>query len=85
MLLFGLLPRQTALAWAALVAFALLGQLGELLQLDEWVRDLSPFVHVPPSLGRPVDVSPLLWLGAVTAALSLAGIAAFQRRDLRGD
>ncbi|MFI7699972.1 ABC transporter permease [Nonomuraea sp. NPDC049480] len=85
MLLFGLLPRLTALAWAALVAFALLGQLGELLQLDEWVRGLSPFVHVPPSLGQPVDVSPLLWLGVVTAALSLAGIAAFQRRDLRGD
>ncbi|WP_206060743.1 ABC transporter permease [Nonomuraea basaltis] len=85
MLLFGLLPRLTALAWAALVTFALLGQLGELLQLDDWIIGLSPFAHTPQSLGQPVDVSPLLWLGAVTAALSLAGIAAFQRRDLRGD
>lgn len=84
MLLFGLLPRLTALAWAALLAFALLAQLGELLQLDEWVRNLSPFAHVPQTLGRPMDIGPLLWLGAVTAALLLAGIATFQRRDVQG-
>jgi ABC-2 type transport system permease protein len=84
MLLFGLLPRLTVLAWAALLAFALLGQLGELLQLDDWVRDLSPFAHVPRALGQPVDVGPLLWLGFVTAVLLLAGMAAFQRRDVQG-
>jgi ABC-2 type transport system permease protein len=84
MLLFGLLPRLTALAWAAPVAFVLLGQLGELLQLDDWVRDLPPFAHVPRTLGGPMDLGPLLWLGIVTAALLLAGIATFQRRDVRG-
>ncbi|NJP93146.1 hypothetical protein HCN51_27495 [Nonomuraea sp. FMUSA5-5] len=84
MLLFGLLPRLTALAWAALLAFALLGQLGELLQLADWVRDLSPFAHVPRALGQPLDLGPLLWLGAVTAALLLAGMTAFQRRDVQG-
>ncbi|TDD05392.1 ABC transporter permease [Nonomuraea deserti] len=83
MLLFGLLPRLTALAWAALVAFALLGQLGELLQLDDRVRNLSPFAHVPQALSQPSDVGPLLWLGALTAALLSAGTVAFQRRDLR--
>ncbi|MEU0566848.1 ABC transporter permease [Nonomuraea sp. NPDC005983] len=84
MLLFGLVPRLTALAWAALAAFALLSQLGELLQLDDWIRGLSPFSHVPQALSGPVRATPLLWLDAITAALSLAGIIAFQRRDLRG-
>ncbi|AQZ63288.1 possible ABC antibiotics transporter [[Actinomadura] parvosata subsp. kistnae] len=84
MLLFGLLPRLTVLAWVALLAFALLGQLGELLQLADWVRDLSPFAHVPRALGQPLDLGPLLWLGAVTAALLLAGMTAFQRRDVQG-
>ncbi|UBU18425.1 ABC transporter permease [Nonomuraea gerenzanensis] len=85
MLLFGLLPRLTALAWAALLAFALLAQLGELLQLDERIRSLSPFTHVPQALRGPVDLSPLLGLCAVTVLLVLSGVAAFQRRDLRGE
>lgn len=83
MLLFGLLPRLTTLAWAALLTFALLAQLGELLQLDDWVRNLSPFAHVPQTLNQPVDAGPLLGLVLVTTALLLAGIAAFQRRDLQ--
>lgn len=85
MLLFGLLPRLTALAWAALMAFALLAQLGELLQLDDAVMNLSPFSHVPQTLGTPVDAGPLLGLLLVTAALLTAGIVAFQRRDLQGE
>ncbi|GAA2859655.1 ABC transporter permease [Nonomuraea rubra] len=85
MLLFGLLPRLTALAWAALIAFALLAQLGELLQLDDRIRSLSPFAHVPRALPGPVDPGPLLGLCLVTMVLVLAGVLAFQRRDLRGD
>ncbi|PZG56986.1 ABC transporter permease [Spongiactinospora gelatinilytica] len=85
MLLFGLLPRLTGLAWAALITFALLGQLGELLRLEDWIQGLSPFAHVPPALTGPVDPAPLLGLGAVTTALALAGLLAFQRRDLRGN
>ncbi|WP_084962873.1 ABC transporter permease [Thermoactinospora rubra] len=85
MLLFGLLPRYTALAWAALAAFALLGQLGELLQLDDWIRSLSPFAHLPQVPAQDVSAAPLLWLTAVTVALALVGIAAFQRRDLAGN
>ncbi|MFI7642483.1 ABC transporter permease [Nonomuraea sp. NPDC049400] len=85
MLLFGLAPRLTALAWAALLAFALLAQLGELLQLDDRIRSLSPFAHVPQALPGPVDLKPLLGLCAVTMLLVLAGVLAFQRRDLRGD
>ncbi|NRQ38920.1 ABC transporter permease [Nonomuraea sp. NN258] len=83
MLLFGALPRLTGLAWAALVAFALLGQFGELLQLDAWLRNLSPFAHLPQAPGGSVNVVPLTWLAAITLALALAGMAAFQRRDLK--
>ncbi|WP_433370192.1 ABC transporter permease [Streptosporangium sp. CA-115845] len=84
-LLFGLLPRMTAAAWAFLVAFALLGQLGELLQIDERIRRLSPFAHVPHLPGGAASATPLVWLCLVTGVLIAAGLAGFGRRDLKTD
>ena len=57
--LFGWLPRFTSLAWAALVVALLLGQLGQLLQLPQWLMDVSPYTHMPlvPIAGRPVDAA----------------------------
>ncbi|SEG96836.1 ABC-2 type transport system permease protein [Nonomuraea solani] len=85
MLLFGALPRLVALAWAALVAFALIAQLGELLRLDDRVMSLSPFTHLPQLPGGTVTAGPLLWLTGVAAALAVAGVLAFGARDVSGD
>lgn len=85
MLLYGMLPRLTALAWAALVAFALLGQLGEVLQLPEWMQSLSPYAHLPQAPREELEATPLLWLGALAAALATAGMTTFRRRDLIGN
>jgi ABC-2 type transport system permease protein len=82
MALFGLLPRLTAVSWAALGLFAFLILLGPLLRLSQWVMDVSPFSHVPKVPGADVTVAPLAWLLAVTAALAAAGLAGFRRRDL---
>ncbi|MFI7433346.1 ABC transporter permease [Micromonospora haikouensis] len=82
-LLFGLLPRvSVGVAWAALAACLLLGQLGAVLELSQWLLDLSPFTHTPQVLGGPVPRTPLLALTATAAALSTAGLLAFRRRDL---
>lgn len=80
--LFGLLPRLTSLAWAALVVFLLLGQLGSLFQLSQWALDISPFTHLPKLPGGEFTVLPLIWLLVVTAALTVAGLAGFRRRDV---
>ncbi|MBW4717658.1 ABC transporter permease [Saccharothrix obliqua] len=80
--LFGLLPRLTAVSWAFLVVFLVLGQLGPLLRLDRWVVDLSPFTHVPKAPGAEVTATPLVWLTVVAAALVAVGIAGFRRRDV---
>ena len=80
--LFGLLPRLAAGAWAALAVCLLLGQFGRLLQLDQWVLDLSPFTHLPRTLGTAVDAAPLLWLTAVAAGLVALGLVGLRRRDV---
>ncbi|MFI9387527.1 ABC transporter permease [Kutzneria sp. NPDC052558] len=80
--LFGLLPRLTSLAWAALVVFLLLGQLGSLFQLSQWALDLSPFTHLPKLPGGAFTATPLVWLVVITVALTAAGLAGFRRRDV---
>ena len=81
--LFGLAPRAAAAgAWGFLGACVLASMLGPVLGLPDWALDLSPFQHVP---GLPADdfsVAPLLWLCLVAGALTVAGLAAFRRRDL---
>ncbi len=60
--LFGWLPRLTSVAWAALVVALLLGQLGALLQLPQWVMDISPFTHIPTVPTQDVRWMPLIVL-----------------------
>lgn len=81
--LFGLLPRLSGpLAWASLALALVVGQLGSLLDLPQWVLDVSPFTHVPLVPADPFEATPVLWLTAVALALGAVGFAAFRRRDL---
>ncbi|MCW2503704.1 MAG: hypothetical protein JWO79_1988 [Actinomycetia bacterium] len=79
--LFGLLPRFTALAWAALGACALVLEVGALLGVSSWIQDLSPFGYVPKLPGSPLSTAPILWLVVVAAVLTAAGLTGFRRRD----
>ncbi len=80
--LFGLLLRFTSLSWATLGAFVLLGLFGELLQLDQWMLDLSPFTHMPKLPGGEISAETLVWLVSLAAVLTMAGLVGFRRRDL---
>jgi ABC-2 type transport system permease protein len=80
--LFGLAPRFAALTWAGLIACVLLLELGELLGLSHWFVDASPFGHVPKLPSTTFTATPLIWLTAIAAALTAAGLAGFRRRDL---
>jgi ABC-2 type transport system permease protein len=82
MALYGLSRRAAPIAWALLVATFLASEIGPLLDLPRWVRDLSPFTHVPHLPSGEVTAGPLLALLAVAAALIAAGLWALRRRDL---
>ena len=82
MVLFGTMPRLAALSWAVLAAFMLLGDLGPLLGLDQWLLDISPFAHVPHMPGGAISATPLLWLIFATAILTATGLTTLRRRDI---
>jgi ABC-2 type transport system permease protein len=80
--LFGLLPRAVVGAWAVLVVFLLFGQFGQLLSLPQWLLDVSPFTHLPRTLGAAIDATPLVWMIVITAGLVAVGFTGFRRRDM---
>ena len=81
-LLFGLLPRFAAVAWMALTVCLLVGLVGQTLQLDQWVLDISPFTHLPRLPGAEVAATPLVWLVAIAVVAGVVGLAGFRRRDI---
>ncbi|WP_261717702.1 ABC transporter permease [Streptomyces sp. FZ201] len=81
-LLFGLLPRYTAVAWVALALALVVGQFGEVLKLDQAIINLSPFTHVPDLPSADFRATPLLLLVLLAAALAAAGLSGFRRRDI---
>lgn len=80
--IFGVAPRFTPVAWGVLIAFIALYLIGSLAGFPQWVLDLEPFAHVP-RVGGDFTAVPLMWLLVIDAALITLGITAFRRRDLR--
>jgi putative exporter of polyketide antibiotics len=80
--LFGLAPRFTGGAWAAVAVFAVITLFGAGLNMNQWALDVSPFTHIPKLPGRSFTATPMIWLVALTAVLSALGLAGFRRRDI---
>jgi ABC-2 type transport system permease protein len=79
----GVLPRWSMGAgWAAVGICGIVGVLGPAFNLPQGVLDISPFTHAPKLPGGVVGAAPLLWLSAITVALTVAGLAGLRRRDI---
>ncbi|HET9872787.1 MAG TPA: ABC transporter permease [Propionibacteriaceae bacterium] len=80
--LYGLSRRVAPVAWGVLVATFLVSEIGPLLDLPKWVRQMSPFSHLPALPGGELAFSPLLVLLAIAAVLVMVGLAGVRRRDI---
>lgn len=81
-LVFGLLPRITALAWAALALCVLVSLVGQAAGLSQWALDISPYTHLPKLPGGHVTALPLVVLLVVAVVGTVVGLTGFRRRDL---
>jgi ABC-2 type transport system permease protein len=80
--LFGLRSRLASLAWAGLLFAVVVMLFGRVLQMPEWLQDLSPFHHLALVPAEDFRWAPLLGLLAVAALLSGTGQLLFRRRDV---
>jgi ABC-2 type transport system permease protein len=81
-LLVGISPRLAVLAWLPLGLAVVVMFFGDLLQLPQWVQDLSPFEHLALVPAEDFAWGPFVAVGLVAVALSAAGQLAFARRDI---
>lgn len=81
--LLGWLPRVTGWSWASVVLSVVVLYFGGILDLPQWLVDLSPFSHVPQQPAVDPDVGPLATLGAMAMALMAAGVLGVRRRDIQ--
>jgi ABC-2 type transport system permease protein len=81
-LIYGLVPQWTSTAWLLLVLFLVVGEFGSLLGLPDWIREISPFAHLPSLPGGVLTAAPLVVLAVCAVALLGSGSVGFRRRDV---
>lgn len=82
--LFGAKPSwMIAGVWSIFGLFLVIGQFAALLELPEWVTNVSPFTHTPLLPSDNLEVLPIAILSSIAAALILGGTILFKRRDIQ--
>jgi ABC-2 type transport system permease protein len=81
-LIFGLLPRWSLAAWAAPAICLLVLLVGETLQLNHYLLDISPFTHIPHLPGGHVPALPLVTLCVIALLLAALGGLGLRRRAI---
>ena len=80
--LHGLTPRAASLSWLGLGVAVLVMLFGELFRMPQWLRDVSPFEHVPAVPVEAFDWGSAFGTCAVALGLLGVGAVALARRDL---
>lgn len=80
--LFGWFPKRTSYSWAIIVYAFIVFYFGSILQMSDWMMDLSPFNHVPAIPAESFDWVSTVLLTGLAAIFVVVGWIGFRRRDL---
>lgn len=81
-LLYGVWPRAVGAAWALLGFAGIIGWFGPIMDLPQWVHNISPLEHIARLPLDDMAWTPLIVLTVIAGALVVAGLYGFRRRDL---
>jgi ABC-2 type transport system permease protein len=82
-LLLGVWPRlASGLSWSAVAVSFFVYWMGSFFRISPWLIAVSPFYHLSPALGQPVNLVSCGVISAIGLGMAVAGIEAFARRDL---
>lgn len=75
-------PRAAGASWGLIVFAAIVVYFGGLLDLPQWLVEVSPFAHVPQQPAADFEAAPLAWLSLVAVVLGGLALAGIRRRDI---
>ncbi len=81
LVLTGWAPRAAVATWAVVSAALIIGMFGPVLNLPDWVANLSPFEHIALAPAEPAATAPIVILSLLAVVLAVAGFAGITRRD----
>ena len=76
------LPRLDWLGWTLLAGVVLLGELGPLMKLPDWVQKISPFSHTPKIPVEAMAWTPEVVLSVLALALVALAALGYRRRGM---
>lgn len=84
MALHSMAPRLVGLAWIPVIAGGLIEMFGDMMQLPDWARQVSPFEHTPTMPAEEFAAAPVAVQTAVAVGLVAFALWRIGRRDIPG-
>lgn len=80
--LVGILPRLTSLIWGYLIYSFIVVYFGSLMDIPNWMINLSPFGHVPQVPVEDINILTISLLILVAMLLTVIGFFGYRKRDI---
>ena len=81
-LILGVSNKLTSIVYAYLAYCFVVVYIGNLLNVREWLKNLTPFHHIPQIPIDDFTVLPLIILIILALCITVFGLLLFQRKDL---
>ncbi|WP_342599778.1 ABC transporter permease [Psychrobacillus sp. FSL H8-0483] len=82
--LVGFRPTNTSITWLYFIYSFIVVYLGALLQFPDWLRNLSPYGHIPQLPVEEMDFMAVSVLLIIAIVLSIFGFITYNKRDILG-
>lgn len=80
--LIGFMPKLAGLTWLYLGYSFLVVYMGAMLELPDWLANLSPFGHIPQIPVEEINILSLVILTIISILLIVADFIGYNRRDM---